>query len=597
LGAFFHLHSNFHDTIEEKETKGESSLMFHWNVTQVRDQIEMVKGKKNPSIVLKNITYLNGPLKKWLSGHIWISNDRIIYVGKELPANEGEIEIVDCSDHFAVPGYIEPHAHPFQLYNPLTLAHYASLRGTTTLVSDNLWLSLLFDKSKAFSLLHTLKEESISYYWWARYDSQTLVQNEKQIYTKETLDGWTDHELVLQGGELTGWPKVLAGDDELLEAMIETRRKNKPIEGHLPAASEKTLTQLALLGVTSDHEAMTGKDVYERLRLGYNVALRYSSIRPDLPTLLDEMKEYNFSNYDKVMYTTDGSTPAFYEQGVIDKMIKIALDSGIPTEEAYNMASYNPARHLRIDDVHGMIAPGQIAHINILEQKENPTPISVLASGKWVLKNKEDCTEASSFSWQDFGVEKLKLTWDLKEDDFQFETTFGLEMLNSVIIKPYEKKPGEMLSHDENYVMLLDRNGKWRVTGILKGFATNVAGFVSSYSNSGDIILIGNSKASMRKAFKRLKDIGGGIVLSDNDEIAYELPLSLAGSFSDQSLQYLAEENKKLKALLQDRGYRYDDPVYSLLFLSSIHLPYIRVTPAGIYDVMQKSILNPFKLR
>ncbi len=41
-----------------------------------------------------------------------------------------------------VPGYIEPHAHPFQLYNPHTLAAYASQFGTTTLINDNMLLFL-----------------------------------------------------------------------------------------------------------------------------------------------------------------------------------------------------------------------------------------------------------------------------------------------------------------------------------------------------------------------------------------------------------------------------------------------------------------------
>ena len=42
-------------------------------------------------------------------------------------------EIIDCTDFLLVPGYMEPHAHPFQLYNPLSLAAYASQFGTTTI--------------------------------------------------------------------------------------------------------------------------------------------------------------------------------------------------------------------------------------------------------------------------------------------------------------------------------------------------------------------------------------------------------------------------------------------------------------------------------
>ena len=81
--------------------------------------------------------------------------------------------------------------------------------------------------------------------------------------------------------------------------------------------------------------AMTGSDVYKRLMQGYTVSLRHSSIRPDLPTLLKEMKQCGIHHYDHCMFTTDGSTPAFYENGMIDEMIRIALQEGVPEIEAY----------------------------------------------------------------------------------------------------------------------------------------------------------------------------------------------------------------------------------------------------------------------
>ena len=45
------------------------------------------------------------------------------------------------------------------------------------------------------------------------------------------------------------------------------------------------------------------------------------------------------------------------------------------------MASYNIARYYDLEHLHGSIATGRIANINVLESKENPTPVSVLAKG------------------------------------------------------------------------------------------------------------------------------------------------------------------------------------------------------------------------
>ena len=53
-----------------------------------------------------------------------IYNDRIVYE-EQLPEQLTECEVVDCEGKYVVPGYIEPHAHPYQLYNPETIANHA----------------------------------------------------------------------------------------------------------------------------------------------------------------------------------------------------------------------------------------------------------------------------------------------------------------------------------------------------------------------------------------------------------------------------------------------------------------------------------------
>src|SRR5699024_2626925 len=131
----------------------------------------------------------------------------------------------------------------------------------------------------------------------------------------------------------------------------------KPVEGHLPGASKETLSKMKLLGVGADHEAMTGSDEFNRLEQGYHVSLRYSSLRPDLPNILAELERLGLNHFDDLSYTTDASSPEFIEQGLINQCIEIAIMQGVPLIEAYRMGSYNAAKHLKLDDVIGSIAP------------------------------------------------------------------------------------------------------------------------------------------------------------------------------------------------------------------------------------------------
>ncbi|MRH44563.1 amidohydrolase family protein [Aquibacillus halophilus] len=576
--------------------------LYRWRNKELREHVSVVDGTLAPTLVLKNAIYLNVFLKQWIKAHIWIYKDRIVYVGDNFPTNTLNTEIVNCEKKYIVPGYIEPHAHPFQLYNPLQLAEYASKTGTTTLVNDNLlWMNLITQK-KAFTLLDDFMTLPISMYWWTRFDSQTLLQNEHEIFHDSNILAWLNHKAVIQGGELTSWPQVLADDDHILYWMQEAIRLGKPIEGHFPGASESTLTKMKLLGASADHESMTGEEVFKRISLGYQVGLRYSSIRPDLPRILSELKQLGMNNFDALTMTTDGSTPAFYEKGLMNQCIEIAIQQGVPIIDAYMMASFNAAKHFNMHERLGSIAPGRVAHLNILESKENPTPTSVIAKGQWMKKDGQFSNDKVKIDWRSYGIQPLELDWDLEESDLQFSLPIGLRMVNDVIIKPYAVSIDGNVeeidrNHDESFLMLIDRKGKWRVNTLIKGFTTNLGGLVSSYSTTGDIVLIGKSKHDLTIAFNRMKELGGGIVLADKGEIIFELPLTLSGLMYEGSMEKLIEKDKQLNNTLKQYGYMYNDPPYNLLFLSSIHLPFIRITPQGIVDVKKKEILFPAIMR
>lgn len=576
---------------------------YRWKNKHIRMHVSVLDGVQSPTILLKNALYLNQTFRKWMRANIWIYQDRIVYVGDKLPINTENCEIIDCTDQILVPGYIEPHAHPFQLYNPQSLASYVSQFGTTMLINDNMVLALHLKREKAFSLVRDLSSLPTTMFWWCRFDSQTEILDEVEIFSHSNIKSWLEFDAVLQGGELTGWPKLLSGDDLMLHWIQEAKRMRKQIEGHFPGASEKTLAKMMLLGADCDHEAMTGEEVYDRLMQGYTVSLRHSSIRPDLPQLLDDMKRLGIDVYDRLFFNTDGASSSFYEHGITDQLIRIAIEKGVPIIDAYNMATVNIARYYNIAHLHGNIATGRVANINFLPSIENPTPISVLAKGKWVKREGKRVEDAyPSMNWNEYGLKPMELDWNLSMDDLQFSMPFGIKMENSVITKPYSISidvSGDELStvHDECFFTLIDRKGKWRINTLLKGFATNLSAWASSYSNTGDIILIGKNKQDILRAFNRMKELGGGIVLIENGEVVFELPLPLNGIMSDLPVEQLIVHEKKLFDELKKRGYSFSDPIYSLLFFSSTHLPYIRITQQGIYDVMNKAVLFPSIMR
>ena len=571
-----------------------------WKIEHIRHQIEVVNGTKAPDILIKNATYLHSHLKKWINGNIWIVKDRIVYAGSETPLITDKTEVYDAAGQKIVPGYIEPHVHPFQLYNPQTFADYSAQLGTTTFISDNLILFLMLENKKAFSIMDDLKKSPFSFYWWARFDSQTELENEEQLFTSKTVGDWINRSDVIMGGELTGWPRLLSGDDQMLYWLQQAKSKGMKIEGHFPGASEKTLARMRLLGADGDHESMTIEEVERRILHGYAVTLRHSSIRPDLPKLLKDILDKDLRIFDHLMMTTDGSTPSFHTDGVMDKCIQVALDAGVDPIDAYLMASFNVAKYYNISSLHGVIATGRYATLNFIEDEQHPVPISVLSKGVWLRKHGEKVRGLEKVDWSH--MPPLELDFDLTDSDFQFSMPFGIEMVNDVITKPYSINVDTMENEldknlEESFLLLIDRKGKWKVSTLIKGFATSLMGFASSYSNTGDILLIGKSKKSMMQAFDEMKKMNGGIVIVEDDQVVCSIHLPIGGGLSDKPMEKLIEEELVLKRELAKRGFKHGDAIYTLLFLQSTHLPYVRVTQKGIFDVMKKKVLFPAVMR
>lgn len=565
-----------------------------WKITELRQQVAVIDGKQAPDIVLKNARYLHSMLKQWVSGNIWILGDRIVYAGEKMPPVIEGTEVVDCTGKTIVPGYIEPHVHPFQLYHPQSFADFCGQLGTTTFIADNLTFALSLKNKKAFSVLDDLKQLPFSFYWWARFDSQTEMEQEEEVFSNTSILEWLERDDVVLGGELTGWPKLLHGDDQMLYQMQMAKSMGKKIEGHFPGASERTLARMKILGADGDHEAMTVEEVERRILQGFAVTLRHSSIRPDLPNLLKGIVEKELPIFDHLMMTTDGATPAFYQDGVMDKCIQVALDAGVAPIDAYQMASYNIARYYNMTHLHGFIATGRFASLNILQDEWHPVPESVLSKGVWLKRNGECVQRLRKVDYS--AIPAFDVDFSLSVEHFQFSMSLGIEMVNDVITKPYNSmisKDRQLSNHDESYLMLVDRKGRWHVNTMIKGFATGVQGFASSYSYTGGILLIGKNINDMMKAFEAVKAMRGGIVLVEKGEEIASIPLTIGGLLYDGDVEELIEKELVLKRALADRGYHLGDAIYSLAFLQSTHLPYIRITPKGIYDVMKNKLLLP----
>src|SRR5437879_7833810 len=215
---------------------------------------------------------------------VGIHGDRIVAIGADAQIARRARQVPDVAGQAIVPGDIEPHGHVI-LANPVEFAGAVLRRGTTMAVTDTLPLMLLARPDRLAGLLEQLAGLPMKFRWLIRLHPQSFAETGQRFSLPTVRTLWRLPSAAAVG-EVTGWVDVLQGDADLTGKIRAARDEGKPVEGHAAGASFERLAALARAGFTSCHEAVTADDVRDRLRAGLVTLLRPSSIRPDLPDLL-----------------------------------------------------------------------------------------------------------------------------------------------------------------------------------------------------------------------------------------------------------------------------------------------------------------------
>lgn len=513
-----------------------------------------------------------------------MTGERITAVGEG-----GRLEprrVVDVSGRVVVPGYVEPHTH-FSIVNPAEFAGALLRHGTTTAVVDTLPLMMLARPDRLPDLLERMAALPMKIRHLIRLHPQSFSDEAK--FSLETVRRLWRLPAVAAVGEVTRWVDVLLGDADLLAKIRAAREDGMRVDGHAPGASYERLVALAKAGFTSCHEAITAGEVEDRLRAGLATMLRHSSIRPDLPELLTAVKDRP-EWLDTVMLTVDGPTPVFVDDyGYLDYLMRIAIEQGIEPMRVLRMVTLNPAEYFGFTDV-GEIAVGKRADVNVLADLTQPSPLMTIADGRIVAERGELVAPlphvAVSGTLEEVAIPRLPPQTLVELTP----SAPALRLVNDVITEIVP--PGEM-PEDALYVALIDQRGCWITRSRLVGLVNRLGGLATTFSSSfGDVIVAGQRAEDMAAALDRLAQDGGGLVVVEHGEERFRFAFE-DRVYSTRSWPEVVAANREFNALMRARGYRFNDPLFSLLFLTFDSLPWIRLTSRGVWDVRNRRPFVP----
>jgi adenine deaminase len=570
--------------------------------------IQTARGDLAAELFVRGGTVANVYSGELHEGNVAVTGGRIAYVGEGERAVGPETRVVDASGMVVSPGYVEAHFHPWVLYNPVSLVAGVLPLGTTTVVADNLFFYMQMGPERFAAMADDLRDLPLLYLWMVRLTSQARFSGEEEMFALEKVEPLLRREDVIGTAEVTRWPALAAGDRHLISGIRAAKALGKIVDGHTGGASESRLQPVAAAGIDADHEAITKKEVLNRLRLGIWTMLRYSSLRPDLPELLRAVTEDSVSTHRLVM-TTDGPAPEFVaEQGLVDGMLRLAVENGVPAMQALQMVTINPATLFRIDGQVGGIGIGRRADLLLLPDLESFRPETVITRGNVVAENGELSVPLPRLDWEEYGSRpRFDAGLELDDPALYPQKVSGSERevptihLRSAVISerrdvrvPVEKDLVTLGGHsDLLHAVLVDRGGTWISRSPLSGLAANLEGLASTYNTTTQLLVLGRRPESMALAARRVRELDGGIVVVRGNEVMYELALPITGMMSDLPFEEVVEENRRLSRVVAEAGYEYHDILYTLLFLTCDFLPALRLTPLGVLDVKSSEVLVP----
>ena len=570
--------------------------------------IETARGEREAELFVRGGTIANVYSGELHAGNVAVTGGRIAYVGEGEGAVGPETRVIEADGMVVAPGYVEAHFHPWVLYNPVSLVEGVLPLGTTTIFADNLFFYMQMGPDGFRAMIEDLKDLPLSYLWMARLASQAKFPGEEEMFALEKVEPLLRRDDVVGTAEVTRWPALAAGDPNLVEGIRAAKALGKIVDGHTGGASEARLQPVVAAGIDADHEAITKREVLNRLRLGVWTMLRNSSLRPDLPELLRAVTEDGVGTQ-RLMMTTDGPSPEFLaEHGLVDGMLRIAVEKGVPPIQALQMVTINPATLFRVDREVGGIGIGRRADLLLLPDLVSFRPEMVITQGRVVAENGKLTAPLPRLDWSRYGSRPrfdggLDLAdpalYPLRASGEEAEVPV-LHLKTAVISERRETRvrveDGRVALDGQRgllHAALVDRGGAWISRALVSGLADDLEGLASTYNTTTQTLVLGRNPDAMSRAARRVEELGGGIAIVKGAEVTDELALPITGMMSDGSFTEVVESNRSLTRAVTEAGYAHHDILYTLLFLTCDFLPALRLTPLGLLDAKSSRVLIP----
>lgn len=590
---------------------------------EYRNLIDVLMGDKDfADIVLYNGKVINVITREIYPASIAIKGKYILMVGDCDNLIGPETLVVDVEGKYLSPGFIDSHMH-FES-SMLTITEFSRLSivsGTTTLIADPheignalgpLGMKAMADEiNRLPNKVHLVVPAMTP-------DCPDLETAGYDITSKD-MEDILNYKNIIGIGELQGFsnakhvyrntPEVIT---DLLASTIYAKSLNMVVDGNAPElfGSELAAHIIATGGKCSCHETTTKEEAVEKLRQGVYLFMREGSTQKNMAECIKAVTEEKMDSRRCILATDDMVAADLENLGHMNEIVRRTIREGVSPVEAIQMVTINPATYFGLNDI-GVLSPGKVADIAVIDDLENMKIAGVFIDGKLVAYDGKLLIDLPTYTYPDEVKNSIK-RGPITERDLEIKAKGATAKVRCIQLIPDQNLTGKQeetvrvyngvaqpdTSTDTLLIACIERYGRNGNIGkaFVKGFGMKYGAFAESVSHdTHNIIAVGTNIKDMVLAVNRVIEIGGGIAIANRGKILSDMRLPVGGLITDELNGHEVSEkiHEMERIVKEDLGCKVHGPFMHLSFLSLSTSPVWKITDKGLVDVNNFKILKP----
>ncbi len=562
-------------------------------------------------LVIQNIKFINLLTKEIYDSEIGIIDGRIGHINQPGEKSLEGKEQYDGEGRYAAPGLIDTHVHiESSMMTPANMAKAILVHGTTTIACDPHEIANVLGIEGVQYIIDASRDIPLMVYVLAPSCVPSVIGLETAgaAFNQEEITRIMAMERVIGLGEVMDFPGVIHQSERMMSILETAQKYTRFLQGHAPNLIGRELSAYLASGVSSCHETNFSEEARYKLRAGMTLECRESSIAQNIQAIAPVLKECQYPP-NATLCTDDREPDDLLNDGHLDHVVRRAIAEGIPPLEAIKMATYNAARLIDIPDL-GLLKPGNLANIILLNSIEDFSVNEVFVKGKLVARNEKLVIDIPK---QEFPVEKrntLILKSKPTAEDFKIRSSGSKVKVPIISFNPQMPIITDLeqieLPVKDGFIDISGRadlailavferhgvNGNHSVC-FVKGLGLTHGAIASTVSHDcHNLMVLGKNIPDMLGAVDVLSKTGGGYVCTVDGNVEALLELPIAGLLSEKSAEEVAVQTGKLKQTIKEFGMIGNFPVLLLLVTFALPvIPNVRLTDHGLVDVNTQTLI------